>query len=78
MPSTPDPQGLRLRSLGSTPSDMYVKFDGTLPTQGYKITAIGGVTGADEVNRVVSVIKSFEYLPGYFDFSFYSEQNLGL
>lgn len=73
-----DPVGLRIRSLGASITDGMIYPTPDLPVQGYRIHAVGELLNPDGTQRVVTVYKSFSYVPSIFDFSFYSKDNLSL
>lgn len=72
------PKGLRIRALGAAITNGMIFPTPTLPTQGYKITAVGELVNPDGTQRRVTVYKSFSFVPTVFDFSFYSRDNLSL
>lgn len=73
-----DPKGLRLRALGAPITNGMIFPTPQLPTQGYKIHAVGELLNPDGTQRSVTVYKSFSFVPTVFDFSFYSKDNLSL
>jgi hypothetical protein len=67
--------GLRVRAINATVNVGVYPSSGTLPNQGYKITSTGKLRNAPvgtDAEAVVTVIRSFPFMPGMFDFSVYS------
>lgn len=67
--------GLRIRAINAATSIGVYPSSGTLPNQGYKITSTGRLRNAPagtDAEAVVTVIRSFPFMPGMFDFSVYS------
>lgn len=67
--------GLRIRAINATINVGVYPSSGTLPNQGYKITSIGRLQNApqgSDAEAVVTVIRSFTFMPGMFDFGVYS------
>ena len=74
------PFGLRVRSVaGNSSVGVFALPAGnSLPLQGYKIVSIGKLTqvGNKIATRKISVIRTLPYLPGPFDFSYYSVEDI--
>lgn len=72
--------GLRLRAINSDIRLGVYPLSGSLPAQGYKITSVGKLQGVEEGTEseiVVTVLRSFPYMPGIFDFGIFSGSSSG-
>jgi hypothetical protein len=66
---------LRVRVLNATTNVGVYPAGGSLPAQGFKITSIGKLQNAPQgtdAEAVVTVIRSFAFMPGMFDFGVFS------
>lgn len=75
LPSDGSAFGLRVRSIGGDSNiGAFGVNNHTLPLQGYKITSIGKLVQQSNIvaTRKLQMIRTLPYLPGAFDFSYYT------
>lgn len=70
--------GLRIRTLYNNANVYVIPSTGTLPDQGYKITATGKLFSEGKVTttKKITVYKSYPYVSGIFDYALYTETPL--
>lgn len=67
-------KGLRIKSLGG---DSKVEvISATLPAQGHKIVSSGYLLTDPATKKVITVYKSFPFLPGIFDYGIFTQSSL--
>ncbi len=82
MPTSPNAKGIRIYTLGGDTNVgvRYLNPGNILPAQGYKITSRGELSDPTaptaDISKTVTVLKSYPYLPGMFDFALFSEAGL--